>query len=486
MKRRKYIRPDFLAKLLMAASLLLLACFLTLFLYNTYQEEKQNLNKEVGLLFVSAVRSIEGGLLNQLILNKQEKPDSVTWQVITNDLPLDGGPHTIAFFNEETEHVVKRDSQRIEINVRNTQSGPSNLQGAISMVIDLNADDTLSHPDLPAKEGRTKLFVRKLTHNFEEAIQQASLPIDYRIVSDSVSGWHQDSSGLMTSGSYTDIASGKQFFAQVTQYQGWILRKMIPQIVFSLVLFTCITLAFWLVYKNLATEKRLMGLKNDFIQNISHELKTPIATVSVALEALRDFEAIHDPLRTEEYLQISQNELQRLSLLVNKVLAIAQLESTEPPLDKTVFDLRELITEVSTSLQLPLEKTRAQLSIETTGTDFSLLADRFHLSGLLFNLLDNAIKYSLPAPPHICIQLSAEPEGLQLSVADQGPGIAEEHRNRIFEKFYRIPSGEVHNVKGHGLGLSYAARVAQQHQGSIRVEPGQPQGAVFRVWLPRG
>jgi len=226
-------------------------------------------------------------------------------------------------------------------------------------------------------------------------------------------------------------------------------------------------------------------LKNEFIGNITHELKTPIATVGVAIEALRNFNAIEDPQRTKEYLDISANELQRLSLLVDKVLKLSMFEKKEVELKKEVFDLRELLNEVLSIMKLQFEKYRATVSVDTQGDDFKISADRLHMTSVLYNLLDNALKYST-VEPEIKITLSASrPDFVTLYLTDSGLGIPKEYQSKVFDKFFRVPTGDRHTVKGYGLGLSYVREIVRRHGGIISVESELGKGTTFTIHLPR-
>lgn len=251
----------------------------------------------------------------------------------------------------------------------------------------------------------------------------------------------------------------------------------------SLLLVGVTVLSFTLLLRNLIQQRKLTQIKNDFISNITHELKTPIATVSVAIEALRNFDALHDPQRTKEYLAISSNELQRLSFLVDKVLKLSMFEKHQIELKEEAVDLLQLVNEVVTSMKLQFEKYKAKVNVQTQGYRFIIHADRLHITSVLFNLLDNALKYS-KENPSIHIELKEEPQHIQLSVTDNGIGIAAEYRRKIFDKFFRVPSGNTHNVKGYGLGLSYVLYVIQKHYGSIDVESKPGIGSRFMIKLP--
>lgn len=262
-----------------------------------------------------------------------------------------------------------------------------------------------------------------------------------------------------------------------------ILKRIAIPVLFSIFLVAFTALSFWLLYRNLLRQNRLGEIKNEFISNITHELKTPIATVSVAIEALRSFNANIDAQRTKEYLDISANELQRLSLLVDKVLKLSMFEKREIDLQYEPLDMRALVQEVASSLRLQLEKHHAQLNISSEGNT-TLEGDRLHLLSVVFNLLDNAIKYSKDAPK-IDVAIIGNDTYLNLVIKDSGIGIPEEYKGRIFEKFFRVPTGNLHNAKGYGLGLSYVAHVINRHKGTIDVESIPGDGSKFIISLPK-
>lgn len=263
----------------------------------------------------------------------------------------------------------------------------------------------------------------------------------------------------------------------------YLLKQISAQLLFAVFLLTVTILSFLMLYRNLAAQRKLAVIKNDFISNITHELKTPIATVSVAIEALKNFNAMSDPQRTKEYLDISQNELQRLSLLVDKVLKLSMFENKAIELKPELVDVKSLAEEVGSSMRLQLEKYNAQLSIDAQG-DTTLRGDKLHLTSVIFNLLDNALKYS-KANPSIRIEMKGDAKELDLVMIDNGVGIAPEYRERIFEKFFRIPSGDTHNAKGYGLGLSYVAHVVHKHNGTIVVESQPGIGSRFILKFPK-
>src|SRR6186997_606480 len=263
----------------------------------------------------------------------------------------------------------------------------------------------------------------------------------------------------------------------------YLFKRINIPILLSLFIVGFTIFSFVLLYKNMLKQKRLADIKNEFISNITHELKTPIATVSVAIEALRSFNASMDAQRSKEYLEISANELQRLSLLVDKVLKLSMFENKGIDLKYEPLNMQALIKEVASSMRLQFEKKNATVSISSEG-DSSLEGDRLHLVSVIFNLLDNALKYSYDNP-HINITTIDGGNKLSLIVTDDGIGIPQEYREKVFEKFFRVPTGNLHNAKGYGLGLSYVAQVVKKHNGSIKVEPLEGGGSKFVIVIPK-
>jgi signal transduction histidine kinase len=230
--------------------------------------------------------------------------------------------------------------------------------------------------------------------------------------------------------------------------------------------------------------QRLLKIKNDFIGNMTHELKTPIATVSVALESLKSFSALDNPQRTKEYIDMAQQELNRLSILTDKVLKTAIFESNGLAFQTEKVDLEKVTSRVIDSMKLVFEKNNAKVNFVREGTTFFVNGNEDHLTNVIYNLLDNALKYS-NGDPSIEVAMKVSGDNIVFSVSDHGIGIGPEHQKRIFEKFYRVPTGDVANIKGYGLGLSYVHSVVKMHGGEISVESSLNEGTTFVVNLPK-
>lgn len=324
----------------------------------------------------------------------------------------------------------------------------------------------------------------ELGKRFRAALDKESMKLDFTIEKDSLSNYTPDETIDPTRTNELVMGYSDKYFLRfelLNRFQ-YITGKLSPQIGLSLLLIALTSFTFVLLYRNLMKQRRLTQFKNELISNITHELKTPIATVSVAIEALKSFHAMDDPRRTEEYLDISNSELQRLSLLVDKVLRLSMFEKHQVELKMERFDLKQLVEEVIGSMRLQFEKVKARVQLHTDG-DPNIEADRLHITSVIFNLLDNALKYG-KADLEITVSIKRNDEGLQLMVTDNGIGIPAAYRKKVFDKFFRVPSGDTHNVKGYGLGLSYVAYVVERHRGKIEVisEPGQ--GSSFIIQLP--
>lgn len=293
---------------------------------------------------------------------------------------------------------------------------------------------------------------------------------------------------LKTSFMYVGMSKGYVYQATFGSPVRYILSRMLWPMAAGSLLVGFTVLAFVVLYRNLQQHRRLTQYKNDFISNMAHELKTPISTIKVAVEALRHFDALDDPKRTREYLDISALELHRLSMLVDRVLKLSLLEKKVVEFHVTVFDLRELVEEVMAEMRLPFEKAGAEVQLRGAGQltgdgGLKVRGDRVHLSSVISNLLDNALKYSKVAPA-ITVRVWREDGMVGMSVTDNGIGIPAAYQDRIFEKFFRAPSDDHHNIKGYGLGLNYVHDIVHIHRGSIAVESKEGKGSTFTIKLP--
>jgi two-component system, OmpR family, phosphate regulon sensor histidine kinase PhoR len=274
-----------------------------------------------------------------------------------------------------------------------------------------------------------------------------------------------------------------EYAVSFTDYKGLLLKEITPQILFSIFLTLLTAISFYVMYKNMRSQQRLMEIKNDFISNVTHELKTPVATVSVTLEALRNFDVIKNPKLSEEYLEIAQRELKRLNEITNRILKTSVLER-DVVITEDVNNLDKVIEEVMRDMKLIFDQKKAKVSYQKKGEDFSIHCDSYHLYQVVENLIDNALKYSTNEP-EIELHLAGSENTVQFSVRDHGIGIEKDYQSKIFEKFFRVPTGDVHTVKGYGLGLSYVHNLVKSLGGNIVVESEPQKGSKFTLTFPR-
>lgn len=261
-----------------------------------------------------------------------------------------------------------------------------------------------------------------------------------------------------------------------------ILNSMGLSIIFSTILL--ITILFFLYSMFIILQqKRLSNMQREFINNMTHEFKTPISTIKVSSEVFLNNDEIKSNNRLQQYAQIIHDQNERLNKQVEKVLQLARIERNSFSLSKEELDINDLILTVSESIRLQVEKNGGTLLTELHAEPALLKADKLHLTNILHNLLDNAIKYCKTAP---CITISTRrtPKGrLLLEVADEGIGIPAAHQSKIFEKFYRVPTGNIHNVKGFGLGLFYVRNVCREHgwKISLRSQPDKGTSVIIEM-----
>ncbi len=268
--------------------------------------------------------------------------------------------------------------------------------------------------------------------------------------------------------------------AAVSHFYWYLVRQILPQVLFALVLLVLTAGSFLFAFRTLRKQEQLNELRNSFISNITHELKTPVATVRVALESLGSFGMKSDPEVTAEYLRMASLEMERLDGLIARVLNLSVLEENRRVINVCEADLKRLAEKVIRSMKPRLEQEGAEVVIDAPGERYDCMIDELFVEGVLINLVDNSLKYA-EGKPLIAVSLSGDDHSVRISVSDNGPGIPEEYIHRVFDRFFRVPTGDRHNVKGHGLGLSYAAQVMQQHHGSITVKNNETSGCTFTL-----
>lgn len=263
-----------------------------------------------------------------------------------------------------------------------------------------------------------------------------------------------------------------------------IIRQVWLIISSSILFIGIIIFCFVYAIKVIIRQKALSDTKNDFINNMTHEFKTPLATVSLAVEALQDPElSTHDKFR-KRYIGIIKDENKRLTAQVEKVLQAAALDKQDFKLKIEQLNLSELLESTMQHISLQVEKRGGNLNFVDRLKEPTIEGDAFHLTHIFNNLLDNALKYT-PNTPTIKLEAIEEPDQFVVKISDNGIGMSKDAQKKIFDKFYRVPTGNVHDVKGFGLGLSYVKTMLEAHQGGIQVDSEVGKGTTFTINLPK-
>ena len=232
--------------------------------------------------------------------------------------------------------------------------------------------------------------------------------------------------------------------------------------------------------------KRLSEIKNDFINNMTHELKTPIASISLAAQMMNDQSVTKSETMMKHLSGVVQDESKRLRFLVEKVLQMSMFDRKKAVFKKKHLDLNEMVENMANSFTLRVEHTGGKIYTEIEAVDSAIYVDEVHFQNALFNLMDNAVKYGKPEKPlNIYLRTWNDDTHLCFSVRDTGIGIKKENLKKVFEKFYRVHTGNVHDVKGFGLGLAYVKKIIDLHSGTIKVESEVGKGTTFTIKLPK-
>ena len=258
---------------------------------------------------------------------------------------------------------------------------------------------------------------------------------------------------------------------------------VIPSLIMSILFTGLVLFCFGFVMYVIQHQKQVSEMKTDFINNMTHEFKTPIATINLALDAIKNPKIIDDKTKVIRYLNMIKEENKRMHAQVENVLRISKLEKNELNISKERVELHDLVEDAITHVELIVEDRQGYIKTHLNAEQTSILANETHFTNVIVNIFDNAIKYS-PEAPKIDVFTENVGTNILLKIQDQGSGMSKAAVKRVFEKFYREHTGNIHNVKGHGLGLAYVKRIVDDHQGFISVESEKGKGSTFTIKLP--
>ncbi|SFT89537.1 two-component system, OmpR family, phosphate regulon sensor histidine kinase PhoR [Lishizhenia tianjinensis] len=394
-------------------------------------------------------------------------------------------------FHEQVKVALRNVTEEISTYIADS----SDLYGRVKQVstnyyqVDINED---LHPYYLEQLLKREFYDQNITQSFQYGIYDCfndsivfgniirySTEKYYEPISDTVAGitspnldWDQED------GHYFTV-----FFPNVTPISLANYPRSRSPWMYLIAIVAFILLFFAYSIRVIIRQKRLSEVKTDFINNMTHELKTPISTIALSSETILREDLSQDKERLERYASIIYKENKRLENQVERVLNVAKLDKEELKLSKSVFSLHEILEEAKDNFEFNQLKDKGQISLELNARKDEVFADEVHITNVIFNLLDNAIKYC-EVNPDIHIVTNNYNQGVALKITDNGIGMKKEDQRMIFDKFYRVPTGNLHNVKGFGLGLYYVKLIVEQHGGSIKVNSNLGEGTTFTIFLP--
>ena len=434
----------------------------------------------IGTVILLASLSVLGVLLTQLLWL------DTAFQVQRQQLEIQRRQHSQLEkqFNDRVVIALTNVTERI----LSINKDPSDLFDAVKQVrpnyFAVTINDTL-HPYLLESLLRREFERRNINEDFEYGIYDCFTDSivygSYVSLTDSVDPGevpHSELLKLDKDGHYFGVffprREGGGWDPERTSASTWIFPAIVTSIVFLFFVYSV-----WVILR----QKRLSEIKNDFIGNMTHELKTPISTIALSSEVLSDPDIVQEPERLRSYARIIREENERLRAQVERVLQLATLDRENLHLKREEVDLHTVVHEVAGAMKLTLEERKGSLTLELQATRSVVRGDRMHLGNVVRNLLDNAIKYCTDVPV-IVVRTRDRNGSFLLEVQDNGIGIRKEDLRHVFERFYRVPTGNVHNVKGFGLGLHYVKQIAEAHQGHVDATSTPGRGSTFRLELP--
>lgn len=460
--------------LLMAASWLLLLCFVLQWVFAQYRNQKQQLRQQISVSLNQEKGRLNDSLASTLVHSLFSSQD-IASSKMSFKIHVDS-------FDQKGD--FKRGSMK-----SNTSGNfpPFDVTGNPTVIDTLSRYDSGAGTKQVSVQMQDTTQVRLILQNILKALVSSDSKHDLSVLgkTDTVLFRHSFSKILAkdrltmlrrpeaTRRTDTDFVfklSNPDLVVAVGGANIFIFKNLVPQIAFSFTLIFLVGLAFIWAFRNLKKQISFNKQKDQFIANISHELKTPVATAKIAIEALLHHNAMSEPARTKRYLNVAEWELNRLQNMMKQVMEALPGQESIISLQKTNVAVKEILLRVAEIIRSSQKETEISFTWQFPQEPMYIWADELHFTNIIYNIMDNAIKYGGTK-----IDVTATEAGsanVTIKISDNGPGIPVLYRNKIFDRFFRIPSGNVHNVNGYGLGLSYVRQMVNAHGGNIRLAPG--------------
>ncbi|MBR4506718.1 MAG: HAMP domain-containing histidine kinase [Bacteroidales bacterium] len=371
-------------------------------------------------------------------------------------------------FNVSVNNAMDEVIKQLNGEVMQTPSHPAsafNYQELDSLIVEeLLISGIDLHPDVGLYDGSQGSFLYSSNPKQEYRLEQSPYRYSFRPIG---------------------VVSANQYYIILAFPSSGLPFQVSPNIYIYMTLFLILVIAtmFIISLRTIANQRKLDQMKSEFINNMTHEIKTPIATIGLACEMLSDDTVSQDADSRRNFIGIVADENQRMRVLVETILQSAKMSNKNFSIHISEVDINPIIDKVMQSFKLTLSNRGGQIEKHLEAVPSVVMVDELHLTNLIYNLVDNGIKYSTGAP-HIIVSTAIENGRFLLRVQDHGIGISKADQKHVFEKFYRVSTGNVHNVKGFGIGLNYVAQVVRLHHGHITLDSEPGKGSTFTISLP--
>ena len=455
--------------------------------YREYQINKQNLISKVQLSLDNSVETYyanltKSGIITFASLNSNKNDTIIVKTNSKKDFrkKIDSTLQNIAQLENEKPLLVKTHNNQFPFFTANNKSIPKNIDSLISKVFISISRDTLDlnklNSYLQAEFERNNIDVNyALKYNYKKRISEDSFAFKdagFNLV-------EFPKKHLKTISKSTFLPHHSTLNLLFTNETIILLKNSFISILLSLLLSTCVIASLIYLLKTIYKQKQLSEVKNDLINNITHEFKTPIATISTALEAMKNFNALDDKIKSEKYIVIANSQVDKLNFMVEKILETASLNHESLTLTKSSESVSEIINNLIEKYKLI--NTEKTYNFINSTNNLVLNLDKFHFENAIGNIIDNAIKYGGDT---INIELKIVKNNCEIIITDNGNGIHKTEKDKVFEQFYRIATGNTHNVKGFGIGLYYTKKIIEKHKGKIEIIYDKNNNTFFKITLP--